>query len=92
MDLHRILDLKSNPMNSSHFENNLKRTINCPATRANMNEPNTQQGCGSGAEAILDAWSRSLKFGSWMHRDSLWGKRVMQIIQCFFIFLLSFDD
>jgi len=39
MDLYRILDLKSNPGNSSHFEMNFKRTINCPATRANMNEP-----------------------------------------------------
>jgi len=29
-------------MDSSHFENNLKRTINCPATQANMNEPSTQ--------------------------------------------------
>jgi len=39
VDLYRTLDLKSNPMDSSHFENNFKRTINCPATRANMNEP-----------------------------------------------------
>jgi len=39
MDLYWTLDLKSNPMGSSHFENNFKRTINCPATRANMNEP-----------------------------------------------------
>jgi len=36
MDLYRTLDLKSDPTNSSHFENNFKRTINCPATRANM--------------------------------------------------------
>jgi len=42
MDLYRTLDLKSNLMDSSHFENNFKRTINCPATRANMNEPSTQ--------------------------------------------------
>jgi len=34
-----FLDLKSNPVDSSHFENNFKLTINCPATRANMNEP-----------------------------------------------------
>jgi len=39
MDLYKTLDLKFNPMNSSHFENNIKRTINCPTTRANMNEP-----------------------------------------------------
>jgi len=30
MDLYRTLTLKSNPMDSSHFENNFKRTINCP--------------------------------------------------------------
>jgi len=39
MSLYRTLDLKFNPMNSSHFENNFKRAINCPTTRANMNEP-----------------------------------------------------
>jgi len=39
LDLYIALDLKSNPMDSSHFENNFKLTINCPATRANMNEP-----------------------------------------------------
>jgi len=37
MDLYRTLDLKSSPVDSSHFENNFKRTINCPTTRANMN-------------------------------------------------------
>jgi len=26
-------------MDSSHFESNFKRTINCPTTRANINEP-----------------------------------------------------
>jgi len=26
-----------------------------------MNEPITQEGCGAGAEAILDGWSRSQK-------------------------------
>jgi len=26
-------------MDSSHFESNLKRTINCSTTRASMNEP-----------------------------------------------------
>jgi len=39
MDLYRTLDLKFNPVDSSHFENNFKRTINCPTTRVNMNEP-----------------------------------------------------
>jgi len=39
MHLYKALDLKFNPMDSSHFANNFKRTINCPTTRANMNEP-----------------------------------------------------
>jgi len=34
LDLYRTLDLKSNPMDSCHFENNFKRTINCPAIRS----------------------------------------------------------
>jgi len=38
MDLYRTLDLKSNPVDSFNFESNFKRTINFPATRANMNE------------------------------------------------------
>ena len=38
-DLYKTLDLKFNPMDSSHFENKFKQTINCPTTRANMNEP-----------------------------------------------------
>jgi len=42
-DLYRTLDLKSNPMDSSHLENDFKQTINCPATRANMNEPSKQR-------------------------------------------------
>ena len=29
-------------------------------------------------------WSRSLKFGFQFHRYSFWGKRVIQVIQCFF--------
>jgi len=33
------LDLKFNPTDSSHFESNFKRTINCPTSQANMNEP-----------------------------------------------------
>jgi len=43
MDLYITFDLKSNPMNSSYFENTFKQTINCPATRANMNEPSKQR-------------------------------------------------
>jgi len=42
MNLRRTMDLKSNPMDSSHFKNNFKRTINCPLTWANMNEHRTQ--------------------------------------------------
>jgi len=38
MDLYRTLDLKFNPMDSSHFESNFKRMINCLTTRTNMNE------------------------------------------------------
>jgi len=37
------LDLKPNPMDSSHFENNFKRTNNCPASQDNMNEPSSQR-------------------------------------------------
>jgi len=43
MDLYTTWDLKSNPVENSNFENNFKRTINCPATRANMNEPGKQR-------------------------------------------------
>jgi len=43
MDFYRTLDLKSKPMDSSHFENNFKRTVNCPATRADMNESSKQR-------------------------------------------------
>jgi len=28
IDLYRTLDLKTNPMDSSHFENNFKQTVN----------------------------------------------------------------
>jgi len=44
MDLHRTLDLNSNPICSSHFESNFKQTKICPATRANMNEPSILRG------------------------------------------------
>jgi len=58
MDLYRTLDLKSNPVKSSHFENNFKRTTNCPATWANMNELVRSRAVDPepdlGAEAILD--------------------------------------
>jgi len=43
MDLCRTSDLKFKPMDSSHFENNFKRTINCPTTRANLNEPSKRR-------------------------------------------------
>ena len=39
MDLYKTLDLKYNQMDSSHFGNNFKRTINCPIPRVSMNEP-----------------------------------------------------
>jgi len=39
VDLHRTLHLKSNPMDSSHFQDNTKRTKNCPVIGSNMNEP-----------------------------------------------------
>ena len=39
MNFNRTLDFKSNLMDSFHFENNFKRTISCPATRPNANEP-----------------------------------------------------
>jgi len=44
MDLYRTLDLKSTPVDSSYLENNFKQTINCPASRASMNEPSTGVG------------------------------------------------
>jgi len=46
MDLYGTVDLKSNPMDSSHFENNFKRTMNCQAIWANMNEPSKQRTYG----------------------------------------------
>ena len=39
MDLYKTLDLKPNPTDSYNF----KQTINCPATRANMNEPSKRK-------------------------------------------------
>jgi len=68
MDLYRTLDFKSSPMDSSHFENNFKRTINCTTTRANMNEPSTQQVCGAGVEAIfgwLQPKPKTFRWWSW---------------------------
>ena len=81
-------------MDSSHFENNFKRSINCPATRAAMNKPSTQHGCGTGSGSrsnfgwlepepeIFRWWSRSLKFGFRFHKYCLWSK--WEIRQCFF--------
>ena len=48
------------------------------------------QGCGAGAKAILDGWSRSQKIFRWWIRSPKFGfrfKRVIQTIQCFFYFL-----
>jgi len=67
--LYRTLDLKSSSMDRSHFENNFKRTINCRATRANMNEPSIRSRAvdpepdpaAAGAKTILQGWSRSQK-------------------------------
>jgi len=39
VDLYRTLHLKTNPMDISHFQNNNKRTKNCPVIGSNMNEP-----------------------------------------------------
>jgi len=39
VDFYRTLDLKFNPMDTSHFESNFKRTTKCATTQANMNEP-----------------------------------------------------
>ena len=39
----KTLDMKSNPVDSFHFENNFKRTVNCPVTGANMNERSKQR-------------------------------------------------
>jgi len=40
---YRTLDMKSNLVDSSHFENNFKRIINFPVTRVNMNEHSKQR-------------------------------------------------
>jgi len=42
-DLYRRLDVKFNSMDSSHFENNFKQTINCPITQAHVNEPSKRR-------------------------------------------------
>jgi len=42
MGLHRTFEFECQSNGQSPFDNNLKRTINCPVTRANMNEPSTQ--------------------------------------------------
>jgi len=43
MDLYKTSDLKSDPIDSSQFENNFKQMISYPATWANMNEPSKQR-------------------------------------------------
>jgi len=43
VDLYRTLHLKSTPMNSSHFQNNTKRTKNCPVIGSNMNDPSKRR-------------------------------------------------
>ena len=51
--------------------------------------PNVAEPLGmfeSGAQAILDVCSRSLKFGFPFHIHSLWSKRVVQIIQLVVVF------
>jgi len=67
-------------MDSCPFENNLKRTINCPATRANMNEPSAQQDCGAGAN--FDGWSRGEKLLDGGAGDEAWnlGSRSTEIL------------
>ena len=52
------------------------------------------QGCGAGAQAILDHWSRNrsqnfFRWWSWSRslKSGFRFKRVIQIIQCFFCFL-----
>jgi len=60
LNMHRTLDFKSNPMDSSHFENNFKRTMNCPITRVNMNEPSTQRinwRCHCSVMYVIQQWS-----------------------------------
>jgi len=96
IDLYGTLDLKSNPVDSSHIENNFKRTINFPTTRDNTNEPITRnravepdskQFCihGSSRSKKCFGWLEpELEFGFRLHRNSLWGKRVVQIMQMFY--------
>jgi len=50
----------------------------------------SHQGCGAGAQEILDGWSRSHTFFRWWSRSLKFGfrfKRVIQITQCFLCFL-----
>ena len=66
VDLYRTLDLKSNPRNSSYFEMNFKRTINCPVTQANMNEHGKQKT----DRVIIALWRTSLDNGEAIMRTS----------------------
>jgi len=53
---YRTLDLKSNPTDNSRFENNFKRTKNCPVTRANMNELRTNWRYRCSVTYITQQW------------------------------------
>ena len=57
MGLYKTVDLKFNPTDSSHFESNFKRTINCPTTRANMSEP--INGWLTGVTVAILEWKKS---------------------------------
>jgi len=43
VDLYITLHLKSNPVDSSHFQNNTKQTKNCPVTGSDMKEPSKRK-------------------------------------------------
>jgi len=73
LDSYRTLDFNSNPINRTHFENNFKRTINCPVTRANTNEPR-------GLTGVNIALWRTL-FNS--------GEAVMRTVYCYIAYLTS---
>jgi len=54
IDFNRTLDLNFNLMNSFHFESNFKRTINCPTTPANVNEPSKRITCTGVTVEVLE--------------------------------------
>jgi len=49
-------------------------------------EPDPKQFGMAGAGAKIWMVEPELKFGFRFHRNSLWGKRVAQIMQCFILF------